>query len=184
MLHLASPAETTGLSSFSLSRHRLQRSSRRRPGSLPPLGGHLWSKVHRRIYQHLPHHRLGEFRPDAPGHFKDRRLETVNERLLVFYALDSETGQYLGPTLAGFDTLEMADALAQTYSRLDFLHPFRKGNSRTLRIFTEQLARDNTTGTGLTGPPPTSPPRRATISMSRATWRPSACAIPALRLKR
>jgi cell filamentation protein len=45
-----------------------------------------------------------------------------------------------GKALAGLDTLDMADALAQTYSRLDYLHPFCEGNSRTLRTFTAQLA--------------------------------------------
>ena len=63
-----------------------------------------------------------------------------------------ETDRLLGPTLEalqggkalrGFDLLEMSETLAQTYARLDYLHPFREGNSRTLRTFTEQLAREN-----------------------------------------
>ncbi len=45
-----------------------------------------------------------------------------------------------GKALAGLNTLDMADALAQTYARLDHLHPFSEGNSRTLRTFTAQLA--------------------------------------------
>ena len=48
-----------------------------------------------------------------------------------------------GKALTGFDLLEMSEAIAQTYARLDYLHPFREGNSRTLRTFTEQLAREN-----------------------------------------
>lgn len=113
--------------------------------------GHL-REVHRRIFQDLPHHGPGEFRPDAPGHFKQRALEASNARIVVPYALRSETDQHLGPTLAalqggkalaGLDTLEMSEAMAQTYARLDYLHPFREGNSRTFRTFTEQLAREN-----------------------------------------
>ena len=109
-------------------------------------------EVHRRIFQDLPHHGPGEFRPDAPGHFKQRALEASSARIVVPYALRSETDQHLGPTLAalqggkalsGLDTLEMSEAMAQTYARLDYLHPFREGNSRTLRSFTEQLAREN-----------------------------------------
>jgi cell filamentation protein len=108
-------------------------------------------EVHRRIFQDLPHHGPGEFRPDASGHFKDRRLEATHERVVVPYALRSETDRLLGPTLdalqggkalQNLDTLEMADALAQTYARLDYFHPFREGNSRTLRTFTAQLARE------------------------------------------
>lgn len=109
-------------------------------------------EVHRRIFQDLPHHGPGEFRPDAAGHFKHRLLEASRERTVVPYALRSDTDRLLGPTLdaldggkalRSFDLLEMSEALAQTYARLDYLHPFREGNSRTLRTFTEQLARDN-----------------------------------------
>lgn len=109
-------------------------------------------EVHRRIFQDLPHHGPGELRPDAQGHFKHRRLESTNATVLVPYALRPETDRMLGPTLdalqggkalRGFDLLEMSEAVAQTYARLDYLHPFREGNSRTLRTFTEQLAREN-----------------------------------------
>lgn len=109
-------------------------------------------EVHRRIFQDLPHHGPGEFRPEAPGHFKHRVLEDSRTTVLVPYALRSETDRMLGPTLEalkggaalqGFDLLEMSEAVAQTYARLDYLHPFREGNSRTLRTFTEQLAREN-----------------------------------------
>ena len=109
-------------------------------------------EVHRRIFQDLPEHRPGEFRPDAPGHFKNRELESSSDRVLVPYALRPEIDRNLGPTLAAldagkalkdYDILEMSEAVAQTYARLDYLHPFREGNSRTLRTFTEQLAREN-----------------------------------------
>jgi len=109
-------------------------------------------EVHRRIFQDLPEHCPGEFRPDAPGHFKNRELEASSDRVLVPYALWPEIDRNLGPTLAvldagkalkGYDMMEMSEAVAQTYARLDYLHPFREGNSRTLRTFTEQLAREN-----------------------------------------
>jgi len=109
-------------------------------------------EVHRRIFQDLPEHRPGEFRPDAPGHFKNRELEASTDRVMVPYALRPEIDRNLGPTLEalqggkalkGYDLLEMSEAVAQTYARLDYLHPFREGNSRTLRTFTEQLAREN-----------------------------------------
>ncbi len=32
--------------------------------------------------------------------------------------------------------------MAQLYANLDYLHPFSEGNSRTLRTFTRQLARE------------------------------------------
>lgn len=120
---------------------------------LSPVSGEFdVAHLHRRIFQDLPHHGPSEFRPDASGHFKSRVLEATNARIVVPYALRPETDRLLGPTLdalqggkalRGFDHLEMSEALAQTYARLDYLHPFREGNSRTLRTFTEQLAREN-----------------------------------------
>lgn len=109
-------------------------------------------EIHRRIFQDLPHHGPGQFRPDAPGHFKHRELEASGDLITVPYALRPEVDRYLGPTLdalqggaalRGYDLLEMSEAVAQTYARLDYLHPFGEGNSRTLRTFTEQLAREN-----------------------------------------
>lgn len=100
-------------------------------------------EVHRRIFQDLRHHGPGEFRPKAPGHFKHRVLEDSRATVLMPYALRSETDRMLGPTpdalkggaaLRGFDLLEMSEAVAQIYARLDYLHPFREENSRTLRL--------------------------------------------------
>jgi cell filamentation protein len=42
--------------------------------------------------------------------------------------------------LLGLDASAVADRLAYFYSELDAIHPFREGNSRTLRVFTSDLA--------------------------------------------
>ncbi len=44
-------------------------------------------------------------------------------------------------TLGKLSTEELATQLADLYTELDYLHPFSDGNSRTLRTFTRQLAR-------------------------------------------
>ena len=48
-------------------------------------------EIHRRIFQDLPHHNPGEYRPDARGHVKERRLE-ANRAVSypVHYALRPE----------------------------------------------------------------------------------------------
>lgn len=108
--------------------------------------------VHRHIFQDQPHHKPGEFREPAPGHFKHRRLEESLTGHVVPYALRSTLDRELGPLLtgleggaklAGKDTLAMAGAMADLYAKLDHLHPFSEGNSRTLRAFTSQLAAEN-----------------------------------------
>jgi cell filamentation protein len=43
--------------------------------------------------------------------------------------------------LRGLDPVAFAQRLARLYGDLDHLHPFKEGNSRTLRAFTQQLAK-------------------------------------------
>lgn len=51
--------------------------------------------------------------------------------------------------LQGLDSARFAIRLAFYYSELDAIHPFREGNSRTLRAFTSDLAQ--AAGTGWNG---------------------------------
>jgi cell filamentation protein len=124
--------------------------------SLTPIRGnfdeaHLRA-VHRHIFQDTPHHKPGEFRDPARGHFKHRGLETRLQGHVVPYAsreqVDRELGHFLdelggAKALAGKDTLDTAEVLAEAYAKLDYLHPFAEGNSRTLRTFTAQLASES-----------------------------------------
>lgn len=107
-------------------------------------------EVHRRIFQDIPHHAPGEFRPDAPGHVKARALES-GDRYYVHYALRKDVDAGLTAVLKelnGADGLrglkpdQFAERMAKLYGDLDHLHPFKEGNSRTLRTFTAQLARE------------------------------------------
>lgn len=106
-------------------------------------------EVHRRIFQDLAHHHPGAFRADAPGHFKMRELEGTGERHVVGYARGKEIGERLdqvlgelrgGDILKGLKADEFAERMGKLYGDLDHIHPFREGNSRTLREFTRELA--------------------------------------------
>lgn len=106
-------------------------------------------EVHRRIFQDLTHHHPGAFRADAPGHFKMRELESTGERHVVGYARGSESAERLdqvlgelrgGDALKGLTADEFAERMGRLYGDLDHIHPFREGNSRTLREFTRELA--------------------------------------------
>jgi fido (protein-threonine AMPylation protein) len=107
-------------------------------------------EVHRRIFQDLPHHNPGEYRPDAAGHVKERRLESEpRTQYPVVYALRPEVDARLGAVLSelrggdalkGLSTPDFTAAMTKLYGDLDHLHPFSEGNSRTLRTFTRQLA--------------------------------------------
>lgn len=107
-------------------------------------------EFHRFLFQDLPKYAPGEYRPDAPSHGKDRRLESepihphrveYALRLEVDARLDAVLGELRGgDALKGLSTQDFAASMAKLYGDLDHLHPFSEGNSRTLRSFTRQLA--------------------------------------------
>jgi cell filamentation protein len=109
-------------------------------------------EIHRRIFQDLPHHAPGEYRPVAPSHVKNRELESSSGyRYHVYYAHRSQIdggvekvlAEFGGPdTLRGLSIEHFSERMAKLYGDLDYLHPFKEGNSRTLRTFTRQLARE------------------------------------------
>lgn len=107
-------------------------------------------EIHRRIFQDLPQHAPGEYRPDAPAHIKARALEESGHRYHVHYAprsqvdagIDKVLSELGGPdSLRSLDAEQFSGRMARLYGDLDHLHPFKEGNSRTLRAFTGQLAR-------------------------------------------
>lgn len=108
-------------------------------------------EIHRRIFQDLPHHAPGEYRPDTPAHIKARALEGSGHRYHVHYAprslvdagIDQVLAELGGPDrLRGLNAEQFSQRMARLYGDLDHLHPFKEGNSRTLRAFTGQLARE------------------------------------------
>lgn len=116
-------------------------------------------EVNRRIFQDMPKagfdkYTPGEFRPPArPGGdwVKNRPidLEGVKGTIYVRYSdMDEKSREELASTLENVDpeklkgmkTEEFTKHLGELYTKLDYIHPFIDGNSRTLRTFTKQLA--------------------------------------------
>lgn len=117
-------------------------------------------EVNRRIFQDLlsagfANVTPGEFRkpgPDGLDWMKQRGLSTVNGLFYVAYSrmddaatarLDKALEGAKPDELRGLKTAEFTARLAKIYSELDYVHPFSDGNSRTLRSFTKQLARES-----------------------------------------
>lgn len=113
--------------------------------------------IHRHIFQDLPRkglheHQPGEYRlatGEGADWIKHRQLETVPTRLYIPYsAMDDGARSRLNRELSAVDIYglrslprdHLATELSSLYARLDYLHPFHEGNSRTLRFFFTQLA--------------------------------------------
>lgn len=122
---------------------------------LDPLPGHFDAAhlraIHGHIFQDSPEYTPGRYRPENPGgvYIKNRALEAGAARYHVHYrtegiaaAVDDALARFGGPaTLQGLTVEDAAEKLSVLYGDLDYAHPFREGNSRTLRQFTRQLTR-------------------------------------------
>ncbi len=116
-------------------------------------------EVNRRIFQDLLGFGFddvtpGQFRPSAPSGkdwIKQRALTSVGACSVVAYSsMDEDAQERLNNILGNIDPAklrkldegELIDAIGQLYTELDYIHPFKDGNSRTLRVFTRQLANE------------------------------------------
>ena len=117
-------------------------------------------EVNRRIFQDLPalsgfkNVTPGQYRPPVPegnDWMKNRGLKTVPGSFFVAYSrmddaaiarLDKVLEDAKPEVLRDLKTDAFTQRIGKLYADLDYVHPFLDGNSRTLRAFTGQLARE------------------------------------------
>lgn len=117
--------------------------------------------INRHLFQDMPgiaakakEYDPGNYRPKVPAGqdwIKQRRIETVGESFVVCYSrMDAKAIKELETALKDahpsklkeLKTGEFIKAISELYTKLDYVHPFKDGNSRTLRSFTTQLGRE------------------------------------------
>lgn len=115
-------------------------------------------EINRRLFQDLPALGFsdvtpGRFRPavslDGQDWIKERSLQKFKTESWVAYSrMDAEAQDELQAVLSSISVSQLAAmkteaftaAIGDLYTKLDYLHPFSDGNSRTLREFTRTLA--------------------------------------------
>lgn len=122
-----------------------------------PIGGnfdraHL-QKIHEHLFQDLPHFQPGQLRTPTPPGGDWVKYRTIGaHRLIVAYSsLDQPSVANLDAVLTkstpklfkGLPPEKVPEAMAELYATVDYAHPFNDGNSRTLRVFTRQLAKES-----------------------------------------
>jgi cell filamentation protein len=106
--------------------------------------------VNAHIFQDLPHHQPGIVREDTSNWTKHRALEGRPVVYDVPYAsqdieakITNALEEFGGPeAIDGLTPDAAATRLARLYGDLDYAHGFYEGNSRTLREFTRELAKE------------------------------------------
>lgn len=116
---------------------------------------HLKS-IHRHIFQDLPkfgitHIPPGVFRPESERWYKFREPTLIKDGYYVSYStmdnssrksLDDALKQFKPEVFKTFKPEEFPIKLGEMYARLDYIHPFYEGNSRTLREITFQFSKE------------------------------------------
>lgn len=126
--------------------------------TLSPLPGDFDARhlkaIHGHLFQDSPdRHAPGQYRPESEHHVKFRKLEGPTGEYLVRYApmrdetdadkrINAATAAIQPDKLRGLAVEAFAERMAKAYAELDHIHPFREGNSRTLRAFTAQASRE------------------------------------------
>lgn len=118
-------------------------------------------KINYHLFQDLPNlgpeyakeYHPGEFRKEVPAHLiwkKPRQMAGIKEVSNIVYSnmdkqIIEETAAYLKEIdidkLKAMRKPTFAKKMSEIYTKLDYLHPFPDGNSRTIREFTRTLAR-------------------------------------------
>jgi fido (protein-threonine AMPylation protein) len=110
--------------------------------------------IHGHLFQDSPdRHAPGQYRPESEHHVKFRKLEGPTGEYLVRYApmrdeadahrrINAATAAIHPDKLRGLSVEAFAECMAKAYAELDHIHPFKEGNSRTLRAFTAQASRE------------------------------------------
>ena len=112
--------------------------------------------IHAYIFQDTPEHKPGETRSNEDNWFKDRILEdeinsngeTIKKQNHKVPYLAKGIDKELNKTLkninikefSNLSQIDFVDKLTDLYSKLDHIHSFYEGNSRTLRTFTTMIA--------------------------------------------
>jgi cell filamentation protein len=142
--NLAEIRDPGDLSSFEADAVAVSIIELRRNGITGPLDARRLQETHRRIFGRV-YPWAGEFRAGIGMMTKER------SGFVVTYGPSENVPAALTVTLAalaaekalvGLDAAAFAMRLAFYYSELDAIHPFREGNSRTLRAFTYDLAHE------------------------------------------
>lgn len=94
----------------------------------------------------------GQFRDSSTKYNPRSKIRSYGaDDIFTFYScMDTDDLEQAEAFLSSLDIQSLKHApeekkiatVAEVYEKLDFLHPFPEGNSRTLRLFTEQLAKN------------------------------------------
>lgn len=108
-------------------------------------------EINRRVLDGIPSYHGGEYRRNTGEHVRSRSVNDGSDTYVVHYKNDGVQDKDINDAikkignikeLKSLDKDTFSKKLSTLYGDLDHIHPFTEANSRTLRIFTEQIANE------------------------------------------
>lgn len=107
--------------------------------------------INQYLLQDIPMYNGGQYRMSSGDHVRSRSVNEGADSYVVHYKYGGVSDQDINNAMKKFGQFDQVKKLSDTevskklsvlYADLDHIHPFNEANSRTLRIFTEQVAKE------------------------------------------
>lgn len=108
-------------------------------------------EINRRVLEGIPSYNGGQYRIGAGEHVRSRSIDAGMNDYVVHYKTGGVKDQDINNVIARLGPIkelsklpkeEYANRISKLYSDLDHIHPFNEANSRTLRLYTEQISKE------------------------------------------
>lgn len=107
--------------------------------------------INRYLLQDIPMYNGGQYRISSGEHVRSRSINGGAESYVVHYKHGGVSDKDINDAMRRFGKFddvkqlpqaEVSQRLSKLYADLDHIHPFNEANSRTLRLYTEQVAKE------------------------------------------
>jgi cell filamentation protein len=107
--------------------------------------------INRYLLQDIPMYNGGQYRISSGEHVRSRSMNNGEDSYVVHYKYGGVSDKDINNAMKAFGRFDEVKAMPQAevsarlsklYADLDHIHPFNEANSRTLRLYTEQVAKE------------------------------------------
>lgn len=108
-------------------------------------------EINRRVLNGIPSYGGGEYRMSTGEHVRSRSVNNGQDGYVVHYKYGGVKDQDINDAIKKIGPIkdlkklskdEFSSRITKLYGDLDHIHPFNEANSRSLRVFTEQISKE------------------------------------------
>lgn len=108
-------------------------------------------EINKRVLEGIPSYHGGQYRLSDGEHVRSRSIDNGKNNYVVHYKTGGVKDQDINNAVAKIGPIndlsklpkeEFTKRITKLYGDLDHIHPFNEANSRTLRLYTEQISKE------------------------------------------